>query len=354
MELNSLLDVLVSKQGSDIHIIPEYFPTIRVGGELFQLSTMSKVTAEMSEKMLLSSLNNEQRDIFLTNRELDFATTYNNNRFRVNLYYAKGVICGSFRLIPSTIKTIEELNLPAILKQSVDMRQGLVLLTGPTGEGKSTTLASIINNINNKYARHIITIEDPIEYVYPISKSVVSQRELHQDTHSWTLSLKSALREDPDVILVGEMRDFDTVSLVLTAAETGHLVFSTLHTNSAPETIDRIIDSFPPHQQSQIRNQLATVLKMVVSQRLLPRLNGTDRIPATEILINNSAIAATIREGKAYLINNIIETSESEGQLLFEKSLLSLYQAGFITKESAFSYAIRPKELEKFIKIKLG
>jgi len=351
MDLNKLLQTVIDKKASDLHIIPNYFPTIRVGGELYQLTTLSKISPGQSEAMLIAVLNEEQKESFLANRELDLALLYNNNRFRINLYFAQGNICGSFRLIPVKILSLEELGLPTILRQCVDFRQGLVLLTGPTGEGKSTTLASIINIINHKYCRHIITIEDPIEYVYSPSKSIISQRELHQDTHSWTMSLKSALREDPDVILVGEMRDFDTISLVLTAAETGHLVFSTLHTNSAPESIDRIIDIFPPHQQNQVKNQLATVLKMVVSQRLLPKQNGIDRIPASEILISNSAVANTIREGKIYLLNNILETGEGEGFMLFEKSLLSLYRAGLISKETAFSYAIRPKELEKFIKI---
>lgn len=351
MDLNKLLQLVIDKQASDLHLIPNYYPTIRVAGELYQLTTLTKVTSSMVEKMLLPPLNGEQRENFLANRELDLALTLNDNRFRVNLYYAKGVICGSFRLIPAKIRSIEELSLPPIIKQTIDYRQGLVLLTGPTGMGKSTTLASIINEINHKHSRHIITIEDPIEYIYPLSKSIISQRELHQDTHSWTVSLKSALREDPDVILVGEMRDFDTISLVLTVAETGHLVFSTLHTNSAPESVDRIIDIFPPHQQNQVKNQLATVLKMVVSQRLLPKQNSIDRIPAAEILINNSAVANIIREGKTYLINNILETGEGEGFMLFEKNLLDLYKTGMISKETAFSYAIRPKELEKFIKI---
>jgi twitching motility protein PilT len=350
MDLNSLLQIVIDKQASDLHIVPNYFPTIRVGGELHQLTTLTKITIEMSETMLVATLTAEQKETFYANREIDLAVKYNDTRFRVNLYYAQGMVCGSFRLIPTKIRSIEELGLPAMLKKCVDYRQGLVLLTGPTGEGKSTTLASIINEINLKYARHIITIEDPIEYVYSPAKSIISQRELHHDTHSWTVSLKSALREDPDVILVGEMRDFDTISLVLTAAETGHLVFSTLHTNSSPESIDRIIDTFPPHQQNQVKNQLATVLKMIVSQRLLPKQNSVDRIPAAEILISNSATSSTIREGKTYLISNILETGESEGQLLFEKNLVSLYRDGLISKETAFSFAIRPKELEKFIK----
>ena len=351
MDLNKLLQIVIDKEASDLHIVPNYFPSIRVGGELHQLTTLAKIGPNESKEMLLTVLNEEQKETFLSNRELDLAVSYNNNRFRVNLYFAQGQVCGSFRLIMAKIRGIEELGLPAILRQCVDYRQGLVLLTGPTGEGKSTTLASIINEINNKYSKHIITIEDPIEYIYPPSKSIISQRELHQDTHSWTASLKSALREDPDVILVGEMRDFDTISLAMTAAETGHLVFSTLHTNSAPESIDRVIDIFPPHQQNQVKDQLAMVLKMIVSQRLLPRQNSIDRVPATEILINNSAIASTIREGKTFLISNILETGEAEGLLLFEKSLVSLFRAGLISKETAFSFAIRPKELERFIKI---
>lgn len=352
MDYKSLLQLLIDKKGSDIHIIPNYFPTIRIAGELFQLTALQRIDSSLSEKIIFEFLTEEQKEIIITNKELDLALSYNNFRFRVNVYFSQGNICASFRLIPPTIKTIEQLSLPAIIKQTIDLRQGLVLVTGPTGEGKSTTLASIINEINNKYAKHIITIEDPIEYVYPFSKSIISQRELHQDTHSWTNALKSALREDPDVILVGEMRDYDTISLVLTAAETGHLVFSTLHTNSAPETIDRIIDIFPPDQQKQARNQLSSVLKMIVSQRLLPKFNTMERIPAVEILINNPAVSTNIREGKTHLISNILQTSEKEGQILFEKNLVNLYQAGLITKETAFSYAIRPRELEKFIKIK--
>jgi len=240
--------------------------------------------------------------------------------------------------------------LPSIIKQVVDYKQGLVLVVGSTGEGKSTTLASIINEINFKYNYHIITIEDPIEYVYPKGKSIISQRELRLDTLSSSIALKSALREDPDMIMIGEMRDFDTISLVLTAAETGHLVFSTLHTNSTSETINRIIDIFPSHQQNQIKSQLASVLKMIISQRLLPKNNQTGRIVSCEILINNSATTSLIREGKTHLISNVLETGEGEGQILFEKYLLSLYQKTLISYETAFSYALRPKILEKYIK----
>jgi len=350
MELSQLLQITIDKKASDLHVVPGYYPTIRIYGELFQLTTLEIITTENVEKMLISILNHEQQEILLANREIDLAYKLNDNRFRVNLYYAQNLLCGSFRYIKAKISTIEELGLPGLLHQCTDFRQGLVLLTGPTGEGKSTTLASIVNEINQKYAKHIITIEDPIEYVYSKYKSIISQRELHQDTHSWSVALKSALREDPDVILVGEMRDFETISLALTAAETGHLVFSTLHTNSAPETIDRIIDSFPPHQQDQIKNQLSIVLKMVVSQRLLPKQNSVERIPGVEILINNSAVSTSIREGKTFLIANILETTEGEGSILFEKNLLSLYRAGMISKETAYSYAIRPKEIARLIK----
>jgi len=350
MDLSKLLQLVIDKKASDLHLVPGYFPTIRVNGELFQLTTLEVLSPENMEKMLLPILNHEQREILLANREIDLAYKLNNSRFRVNLYYAQNFLCGSFRYIQARISSLEELGLPALLHQCTDMRQGLILLTGPTGEGKSTTLASLVNEINQKYAKHIITIEDPIEYVYPKYKSIISQRELHQDTHSWTVALKSALREDPDVVLVGEMRDFETISLALTAAETGHLVFSTLHTNSAPESIDRVIDTFPPHQQNQIKNQLAVVLKMVITQRLIPKQNSLDRIPAVEILLNNYAVSNCIREAKTFLIPSILETSEDEGSLLFEKNLLNLYRSGIISKETAHSYAIRPKEIKKFIK----
>ncbi len=350
MDLNNLLDIVINKKASDLHLIVGYSPAIRIDGQLFQLSTYPQITDEDCQRMLIPVLSGEQRELFYSNKEIDFALSYNNYRFRVNIYYGLGKINASFRLIPSKIFTSEELGLPAIIKQTIDYKQGLVLVVGPTGEGKSTTLASIINEINIKYSNHIITVEDPVEYVYPKGKSIISQRELQNDTLSWTNALKAALREDPDVLLVGEMRDFDTISLVLTAAETGHLVFSTLHTNSTAETIDRIIDIFPAHQQNQVRNQLASVLRMIICQRLLPKQNSQGRIPAVEILINNSAVSSLIREGKTHLINNILETGEIEGQLLFEKNLLSLFKAGLISQQTAFSYAIRPKELEKFIK----
>lgn len=349
MDISELLQLTIDKQASDLHLISGYCPAIRIAGELHQLTTFPPLTPELNQSLIFSVMTAEQKENFLTNRENDLGYEFRDYRFRINVYYAQGHICSSFRLIPNVIKSLRELHLPEFLHTCTDLKQGLILLTGPTGEGKSTTLASIINEINGKYAKHIITIEDPVEFIYPKKKSIISQRQLQDDTLSWMMALRSALREDPDVLLVGEMRDYDTIQLVLTAAETGHLVFSTLHTNSTPETIDRIIDTFPSNQQNQVRNQLSSVLKMVVTQRLLPKIEGNGLIPAVELLLNTFPVAANIREGKSYLLNNILETEESEGFILFEKYLLKLYQEGQISKETAFGYAIRPKEMEKFI-----
>ncbi len=349
MDISELLQLTIDKQASDLHLIVGYYPTIRILGELHQLTAFSVLTPELTESLIFSILTPEQKENTLTNRENDIGYEFKGYRFRINIYYAMGKISASFRLIPNTIKTIEELHLPRFLHTASGLKQGLILVTGPTGEGKSTTLASIINEINTEYAKHIITIEDPVEFIYPRKKSIISQRQLQDDTFSWATALRSALREDPNVLLVGEMRDYDTIQLVLTAAETGHLVFSTLHTNSTPESIDRIIDTFPSNQQNQVRNQLSTVLKMVVMQRLVPRLDEKGLIPAFEILLNTSPVASTIREGKAYLLNNILETEESEGFILLEKYLLNMYKNGEISKETALTYAIRPKEMEKFI-----
>jgi len=351
MKLADFLSIAIEREASDLHLIPGYFPTIRVNGELFQLKNLSVIKSEDNQELLLTILNDEQKENLITNKELDLSYDFNNYRFRINLYFSRKNLCGSFRLIPNQIKTLEELNLPKFLYQSTNFNQGLILITGPTGEGKTTTLAALINEINKKYTKHIITIEDPIEYVYPVDKSIISQRELHEDTFSWNIALRAALREDPDVILVGEMRDYETIKLVLSAAETGHLVFSTLHTYSAPDTIDRIIDVFPQHQQNQIRNQLSSVLKLIVSQRLIPQIDKATRIPALEILMNTSAISSIIREGKTYLINNILQTQEGEGQILFEKYLSNLYKDGLISKETAYNYAIRPKDLEKLMSL---
>ncbi len=347
-DIHALLTTTIDRKASDLHLIPEYFPTIRINSELYPLKTSPVVTAESAEKMIFTLLTEDQKENLLANKEIDFGYEYQGHRFRVNAYYGKAKLACAFRAIPEKIKTIEELHLPPIMHSMGEMNEGLVLITGPTGEGKSTTLASIINEINLKNARHVVTIEDPIEFVYPREKSIISQRELHQDTHSWTIALRSVLREDPDVVLVGEMRDYDTIQAVLTIAETGHLVFSTLHTSTTPDAINRIIDVFPAHQQNQIRSQLSSVLRAVISQRLLPNLDGSDRVPVAEILLNIPSVSSIIREGKVFLLDNVLETEEQRGMILFEKALLKLVQQGAITKETAQKYAIRTNEFKKF------
>jgi len=349
VKIEEFLKLAIEKNASDLHLIPGYPPSLRIEGRIHFFHNISSIDEKELEEAFFSLLNAEQKQILLTNRELDLSKEFEDNRFRINLYYTKNGLSGCFRLIPKKIRTLEELNLPTSLYKICDLTQGFILVTGPTSHGKSTTLAALINAINLKYPYHILTIEDPIEYVYPKGTSIISQRELYSHTYSWTKALKSALREDPNVILVGEMRDYETISLALTAAETGHLVFSTLHTNSAPETIDRIIDTFPSHQQNQVRIQLSSVLKMIIVQKLLPKASETGRIPSLEILVNTPAVANLIREGKTHLLTGVLETEEKEGSILFEKYLAKLCHLGVITKDTAFSYAIRPKELEKFI-----
>lgn len=350
MNLESLLEETLAKHASDLHIIPGYYPTIRQNNILLGLREHHEIIASSEANRLPDLLLNSAQKIFFdTNKEIDFGYVHNAHRFRVNLYFSRNNCAASFRAIPSTIKTIGELNLPDVFNSFTNYRQGLILFTGPTGEGKSTSLAAIINELNMRHSRHIVTIEDPIEFIYPPARSIVSQRELSQDTLTWNMALRSALREDPDIVLIGEMRDYDTVQSALTLAETGHLVFSTLHTGSTVEAIARIIDVFPSHQQNQIRNSLSNSLVAVVAQRLLPTREGTSRIPAVEILMNDSAVSSLIREGKNFQIDNVIETSESSGMILFEKYLAKLYTLGHITKETAVSYSIRKNAIAHLI-----
>ncbi len=349
MDLIELLKLTTEKKASDLHIITGYHPTIRVNDKLIQLKTHDPITKETGKTILYKILNDAQKEEFETNKEIDFSYEIDKFRFRVNYYHSRGTFAAAFRVIAGQIPTIEQLNLPASLHQFAKMNEGLVLLTGPTGEGKSTTIASILNEINLTFERHIVTIEDPVEYIYQNAKSIISQRELHGDTHSWVKALRSVLREDPDVVLIGEMRDFDTIQAALTIAETGHLVFSTLHTGSTPEAINRIVDVFPASQQNQIRNQLASVLRAIISQRLVPHINGNSRIPALELLLNVPAVSALIRESKNFMIDNVLETGEDQGMLLFEKYLSRLYKQNLITRETAFDYALRPSEIRKFI-----
>ncbi|MBI2195699.1 MAG: type IV pilus twitching motility protein PilT [Candidatus Levybacteria bacterium] len=354
MDIQQLLQFTVQNNASDLHILPGIPPAVRVDGSLVLVPNYPTLTRELAEQMIFSLLSPAQKELLIANKELDFSFGYgggaygDKGRFRVNAYYQRNLPSAALRFLPPTIKTIEDLGLPKIVHSFAQLRQGFVLVTGPTGHGKSTTLAAIINEINLTRASHILTIEDPIEYVYPNGKSIISQREMGGDTHSWTLALKSALREDPDVVLVGEMRDPETISSAITVAETGHLVFSTLHTNSASQTIDRIIDSFAAYQQPQIRAQLSSTLKGVISQRLLPKING-GRVPAVEILLGTAAIASNIREGKTHLIDSIIQTSAEVGMITLEASLSQLVLSGSISLDMAQSYAIHKEELQRLV-----
>jgi len=347
MAVPEMLQLLIDRMGSDLHLVAGYPPAIRVDGQLLAIDGQARLTKESVEELVGSFMTQEQRDYVIVNREVDFSYQYKNlGRFRVNSYYQQGILSAALRLIPTQIKTIDELSLPPIFHDFTKYKQGLVLLTGPTGEGKSTTLAAIIQEINQNRSDHIVTIEDPIEFVHVPERSIISQREVHQDTNSWEIALRSALREDPDVVLVGEMRDFETISAAITVAETGHLVFATLHTNSAPQTIDRIIDVFPEHQQSQVRQQLSLTLQAVVSQRLVPKISG-GRIVATEIMLANSAVRNLIREQKTYQLDNVIQTSSEQGMSLMESSLIQWANRGAITFETARMYAIRPDEFDR-------
>ena len=344
-----LLKETYLKNASDLHIVQGYFPTIRINNKLLYLREFGIATQEDVETLPRVLLTVIQQQTFSENKEIDFSYSFEEVRFRVNLYYVKGFPAASFRLIPAKIKTIQELNLPEIINTFTSYKQGLILFTGPTGEGKSTSLAAIINDFNTRESVHIITIEDPIEFMYPVARSVISQREVGRDTLSWNKALKSVLREDPDIVLVGEMRDHEAINSVLTVAETGHLVFSTLHTGSATEAITRIIDVFPADQQNQVRSSLANSLIAVVAQRLIPAADGTSRVPAIEILLNGSSVAPLIRDGRVFQLDNVIETGEQSGMILFEKYLEKLYSAGRITKETAYSYAIRKKVIAHLI-----
>lgn len=354
MDIQNLLNLTVTSKASDLHLIPGLAPAVRVDGEIRFVSNMPELSVEDVHAMTFSLINQSQRDKFVLEKELDFSFNFGNGnnenigRFRANLYFQKGVICGEFRLLDAKIRTIEELNMPKIVHSFATLKQGLVLVTGPTGHGKSTTLAAIINEINLTRSVNIITIEDPIEYLYPHGKSLISQREMGQDTNSWGASLRAALREDPDVVLVGEMRDPETIAATVTIAETGHLVFSTLHTNSASQSIDRIIDAFPPTQQGQIKVQLASTLKGIVSQRLMPQISG-GRIPGVELLLGTVAVTSNIRDGKTHLIDSIIQNSQDIGMIPLEQSLASLVLSGTISLETARSYALRQEELLRLI-----
>ena len=344
-ELEDLLLNTLKLNASDLHLSVGYKPTVRVDGNLWPLEDFSILTAEHAGELAFSLLG-ERKNVFLEKKEVDFSYAFNDKaRFRVNVFFEKGFISSALRLIPSKIRTLEELNLPAALHKISKLKQGFILLTGPSGHGKSTTLAALIDEINHERAEHIITIEDPIEYLFVGNKSIVNQREIGNDTKSFHNALSSILREDPNVIMIGEMRDPETIATALTAAETGHLVLSSLHTNNASQTVDRIIDVFPPQQQNQIRLQLANTLSAIISQRLLPRISG-GRIPATEIMFGNSAVSNLIREGKAHQIDLVIETSLENGMMSLNHNLDELIRRGEVTPEVAMAYTLNPTELQ--------
>jgi len=348
--LVQMLEMLVTYEASDLHLVVGHPPHVRINGNLLPVQGELELSAAAAFDLIKPLLSDTQMAVFEEKKEVDFSYQYADKaRFRVNVYTQRGTIAAALRLIPLRIKNIEELGLPPIIHEIAHYNSGLVLVTGPTGTGKSSTLAAMIQEINESRAEHILTVEDPIEFVYEPVKSVISQREVHEDTLGWTAALRSALREDPDIVLVGEMRDLETIQAALTVAETGHLVFATLHTNSGPETIDRIIDVFPEHQQGQVRQQLAASLKAVVSQRLVVNAKNDGRVAALEILMNTSAVENLIREGKTFQIDNVMQTSGESGMMTMETHLLTLINSGHITYEEAKRKSIRPSELDRLM-----
>jgi len=348
-KLESLLLLTAQQNASDLHFSVGRKPTLRIDGRLVPIAKEEIYTKEILEGLVNALVSPERKELFLKNREVDFSYSLSDKaRFRVNLYFQKGNMAASIRFIPYKIKTIEELNLPPVLHDFTKYNQGFILVVGPAGQGKSTTLAALIDEINHERTEHIITIEDPMEYMFTQDRSIIDQREVFSDTLSFHRALQSVLRQDPDVVMVGEMRDPETIQTAITAAETGHLVFSTLHTNSASQTLDRIIDSFPASQQSQIKTQLAATLVGIISQRLLPRLNG-GRIPACEVMLTNSAIRNLIREDKIYQIDLIIETSIQEKMISLNRSLSNLVKQSEVSLEVAQSYSLNPAELANLL-----
>lgn len=336
--IRELLEKAYEEHASDLHIIVNSPPILRIDGELHPVGgyPLSRVDTENMAKDLIPESLWEH---FIEQGEVDFNYELEGkSRFRLNAYHQRNSISIAIRTIPATIPTIADLNLPKTLEDLMDKPQGLVLVTGPTGSGKSTTLAAMINYINRNFAKHIITLEDPIEYVHQHIKSIINQREVGTDTKSFANGLRASLRQDPDIILVGEMRDLETISTAITAAETGHLVLATLHTSSAAQTIDRIIDVFPPHQQRQIRLQVSNVLQGIISQRLFPVREGGGRVAATEILINTPSVANLIRNEKIHQIQNVLQTSRAQGMHTLEMSIQSLVKNGTISNESAAPY----------------
>ncbi|MEK7209303.1 MAG: PilT/PilU family type 4a pilus ATPase [Patescibacteria group bacterium] len=348
-EIEDLLTLAAEQGASDLHIAPGRHPTLRIDGELVQLTQRPIITPETSEGLCLALMDEEKKARFKKEKEIDFAFGFKEQfRFRTNVYIQKGYISAALRLISYKIRTLEELHLPQVLREFTRPSQGFVIVSGPTGHGKSTTVAAVVDEINHKRSSHIITIEDPMEYVFISDKAMIEQREVGIDTLSFNRALRSVFRQDVDVVMLGEMRDRETISTAVTAAETGHLIFATLHTNSASQTVDRIIDSFPPEQQSQIRLQLAGALLGIISQRLIPRADG-GLVPAVEVLIANYAVRNLIRENKIHQLDLVIETSTDKGMISLNKSLSELVRQGQISLENAETYSLNPSELSSLL-----
>jgi twitching motility protein PilT len=350
MDLKLFLQNVIDSKASDLHLIAGLPPTLRINGELVPIPSAGVLTQDQISELLKQVVSAEQLERLSVNKEIDFSLNFSDRgRFRVNAYTQKGSLAAAFRLIPIEVPDIDSLGLPKILHSFTSLRQGLVLVTGPTGHGKSTTLAAMINEVNKTRACHIVTIEDPVEFIFRPQRSIISQREMRSDTHSWEVALRSALREDPDVVLVGEMRDYETIAAALTIAETGHLVLATLHTNSAAQAIDRIVDVFPDEQQKQIRLQLSNTLEAVFSQRLVASITGS-RVVAYEIMLGTNAIKTAIRDGKTHQIESVLETSQEVGMSTLERSLADLVRRGVITMEVAQSWSLRPDELSRLVR----
>lgn len=347
--IDKLLDRVLAEGASDIHLTEGFPPVLRIDGQLVYLNEEKNITAEEIESYVDQLLTPENKDLLSGNKQVDFGFTYDEKaRFRGNIYYQRGSIGIALRFIPLVIKSLEELNLPEQIKMFANRQQGFFLMVGPTGHGKTTTLASLIDIINSTRLDHIITIEDPIEYLHTPKKSMIDQRQVRTDTPNFYTALRGVFRQDVDVIMVGEMRDPQTMSAAVTAAETGHLVFSTLHTNTAAQTVERIIDSFPSEQQNQIRLQLSSSLAGIMAQRLLPRISG-GLIPAYELLINNTAVANLIREGRTHEIDNVIETSYEQGMISMNRSLAKLVSEGEVSVEVAKNYSFDPQALDRML-----